>query len=93
MSADGANPRLLSENAFNPNWAPSGLALIYGSVVEGRQNQLVIFDLATKTSRRLTNEPAVVPLSAFSPDGKWLIYQSNQFLLLDCQRGGGSRAV
>ena len=97
MSADGANPRLLSENAFNPSWAPSGLALIYGSVVEGRQNQLVIFDLATKTLRRLTNEPDVVPLSAFSPDGKWVIYQSTQSGNVDLRavpvEGGESRSV
>ena len=71
MSADGANPRLLSENAFNPTWAPSGLALVYGSVAAGRQIQLVIFDLATKGSRRLTNEPAVGVVTNFSPDGKW----------------------
>jgi len=97
MSEDGANPRLLSENAGNPHWAPSGLALVYGSVAEGRQNQLFIFDLATKTSRRLTNERAVVPESAFSPDGKWLIYQSNQSGNVDLRavpiEGGESRSV
>jgi len=97
MSADGANPRLLSENAGNPKWAPSGLDLVYGSVVEGRQNQLFIFDLATKTSRRMTNEPAVVPESNFSPDGKWLIYQSNQSGNVDLRavpiEGGESRSV
>jgi serine/threonine protein kinase len=97
MSADGANPRLLSENAFNPSWAPSGRALVYGSVAEGRQNQIFIFDIATQTSRRLTNEPAVVPLGALSPDGKWLIYQSNQSgnvdLLAVPIEGGESRSV
>jgi len=97
MSADGANPRLLTENAFNPTWAPSGLAVVYGSVAEGRQNQLVIFDLVTKTSRRLTNEPAVVPLGAVSPDGKWLIYQSTQSGNVDLRavaiEGGKSRTV
>jgi Tol biopolymer transport system component len=97
MSADGANPRLLSENAVNPQWAPSGLALVYGSVAEGRKNQLFIFDLATKTSRRLTNEPAVSPLGAFSPDGRWLIYQSSQTGNVDLRAmamdGGESRSV
>jgi len=97
ISSDGGNPRVLSENAFSPTWAPSGLALVYCSVAEGRQNQLVIFDLATKTSRRLTNEPGVSPLSAFSPDGKWLIYQSNQSGNVDLRAvpigGGESRTV
>ena len=97
MSADGANPRMLTEIADNPKWAPSGLALVYGSVAEGRQNQLFIFDLATKTSRRLTNEPAVVPESTFSPDGKWVIYQSTQSGNVDLRavpiEGGESRSV
>lgn len=97
MSPDGANPRLLSESAFNPNWAPSGLALVYGSVAEGRQIQLFIFELETTTSRRLTNEPAVGPVTAFSPEGKWLVYQSNQSGNVDLRavliEGGESRSV
>jgi Tol biopolymer transport system component len=95
MSADGANPRLLTENAANPKWLPSGLGLSYGSVVDGRQNQLNIFDVATRAARRLTNEPGVVPISTFSPDGKWLIYQSNQSGNIDLRavpvEGGESR--
>jgi len=77
MSSDGANPRLLVESAGNPMWMPSGLTLAYGSVTDGGQNQISIVDLATKNVRRLTNEPGVVPICTFSPDGKWLIYQSN----------------
>ena len=57
-------------------WQPDGRAIVYGAVVEGR-NQLFIFDLTTKTVRRLTNEVGTVPISTFSPDGKWLIHQSN----------------
>lgn len=96
MSADGGNPRLLIENAGNPTWMPSGLALAYGSVVDGRQSQQIyIFDLATKVGRQLTNEPGVVPISTFSPDGKWLIYQSNPSGHIDLRaipvEGGESR--
>jgi Tol biopolymer transport system component len=97
MSADGANPRLLIENASNPKWAPSGFALAYGSVVEGRQNQLSIFDLGTRSARQVTNEPGVVPICDFSPDGKWLIYQSNPRGHIDLKaipvEGGESRVV
>ncbi len=95
MSADGANPRLLIENARNPKWLPDGRAIVYGSVVDGRQNQLFIFDLATKSARRLTNEPGVIPICTFSPDGKWLIYQSNASSNIDLHavsmEGGESR--
>jgi Tol biopolymer transport system component len=77
MSSDGANPRLLIENAGNPMWLPDGRAVVYGAVTDGRQNQLFIFDLATKTARRVTNEAGVVPIATVSLDGKWLIHQSN----------------
>jgi eukaryotic-like serine/threonine-protein kinase len=76
MSADGANPHLLIENATNPMWLPDGQAILYGAVVEGR-NQLFLLDLTAKTSRRLTNDVGTVPIGAFSPDGKWLVHQSN----------------
>jgi Tol biopolymer transport system component len=96
MSADGANPRLLIENAINPQWQPDGQALAYGGVVDGR-NQLFIFDLRTKTGRRLTNEVGTVPVCTFSPDGKWLIYQSNASGNIDLRAlplaGGESRFV
>ncbi|HKA21490.1 MAG TPA: protein kinase, partial [Blastocatellia bacterium] len=77
MSRDGANPRKLIENAVNPAWMPSGRAIAYGSVVNGNQNQINIYDLSTGTARQVTNETGVVPIYTFSPDGKWLIYQSN----------------
>ena len=96
MSADGANPRLVIENATNPMWFPDGRAILHGSTVEG-QNQLFLFDLATKSSRRLTNEVGVVPIGSFSPDGEWLIHQSNASGNIDLRAlplaGGESRFV
>nr|ART36311.1 C590 [uncultured bacterium] len=96
MSADGANPHLLIENATNPMWLPDGRGILYGAVVEGR-NQLFLFDLAAKSSRRLTNEVGTVPISAFSPDGQWLIHQSNASGNIDLRAvplaGGESRFV
>jgi serine/threonine protein kinase len=77
MAADGGNPRLLVENAGNPTWAPSGNEIVYGTVGDENRNQLNIIDLRTNNVRLLTNEVGVVPISAFSPDGKWLVHQSN----------------
>ena len=97
MSSDGANPRLLIEGAGNPRWLPSGVAIAYGLVGDAGQNQIHIFDLATKSTRRLTNERGVVPICTFSPDGKWLIYQSNASGNIDLHavpvEGGESRVV
>ncbi|MEP6912669.1 MAG: protein kinase [bacterium] len=96
MTSDGANPRILVENASNAVWSPDGTAFAYSSVVDGH-NQLNIFDLKTKQPRRLTDEPGVVPISVFSPDGKWLVYQSNRTGNLDLWAlplaGGEARAV
>jgi serine/threonine protein kinase len=96
MSSDGANPHLLIENATNPMWLPDGRGILHGAVVEGR-NQLFLFDLADKSSRRLTNEVGTVPISAFSPDGLWLIHQSNASGNIDLRAvplaGGESRFV
>ena len=96
MSADGANPHLLIENATNPMWLPDGRAILYAAVVEGR-TQLFLFDLTAKSSRRLTSEVGTVPISAFSPDGKWVIHQSNASGNIDLRAvpltGGESRFV
>lgn len=96
MSADGANPHVLIENATNPMWLPDGTAILYGSVVDGR-NQLFLFHLLDKSSRRLTNEVGTVPIGAFSADGKWLIHQSNASGNIDLRAiplaGGESSSV
>jgi serine/threonine protein kinase len=96
MSADGANPHLAIENATNPMWLPDGRAILYGAVVEDR-NQLFLFDLTTKSSRRLTNEVGTVPITGVSPDGKWVIHQSNASGNIDLRAlpltGGASRFV
>ena len=96
ISADGANPHQLIENAANPKWLPDGRAILYGAVVEGR-TQLFLFDLTAKSSHRLTSEVGTVPVSAFSPDGKWLIHQSNASGNIDLRAlplaGGESRFV
>ena len=97
MSSDGANPRMLIEKASNGLWVPSRQAICYRSFVNSGQNQLFMFDIETKVSRQLTNEPNVVPVGTFSPDGKWLIYQSNQSGNIDLRavpvEGGEPRMV
>ncbi|HKA20698.1 MAG TPA: hypothetical protein VKN18_20615, partial [Blastocatellia bacterium] len=51
----------------------------------------------TGTARQVTNETGVVPIYTFSPDGKWLIYQSNPNGNIDLRaipvEGGESRVV
>jgi Tol biopolymer transport system component len=52
-------------------WMPNGRSIVH--VGPGRQ--LYLLDLATRTEKKLTNEPGVMPVVAISPDGAWVIYQ------------------
>ena len=74
MAADGANPRKLIEKARAPYWMPDSRGITYGSRAD---DHLHLFDLATRRSRRVTDEPTRAPLHVTSPDGKWIVYQSS----------------
>jgi Tol biopolymer transport system component len=74
MAADGASPRALIEKARAPYWTPDSKGITYGSYTDGH---LHLFDIATRRSRRVTDEPTQAPLHVTSPDGKWIVYQSS----------------
>jgi Tol biopolymer transport system component len=94
ISSDGANPALLVERAGNLAWLPDSRSLVYFSLAD---RQLYLLDVATKQTRRLTNEPNVMPVLAVSPDGEWAVYQSTIRGNVDLHavpiRGGTSRPV
>jgi len=97
MTADGASPRLLKEKVgvnVGGSWLPDGRALVYFSFAD---RQLYFFDLVTKSERRLTDEPSIMPVTAISPDGEWVVYQSTQAGNVDIRAvpfaGGPSRPV
>jgi Tol biopolymer transport system component len=94
MTDDGANPRLVIENAGFFAWMPDGRALIYFSWVD---RQIHVFDLAANSARRLTDEPKIVHLFAVSADGKWVVFQTLQAGNIDLKtvpiEGGESRTV
>jgi Tol biopolymer transport system component len=73
MTADGAGPRLLVEGAQSPatQWTPDGKGAVYF-----RSGQLYAFDIASGRSRPLTDETRVMPVTAISPDGRWVVFQS-----------------
>jgi Tol biopolymer transport system component len=74
MAADGANPqRLVERMGLNGlfTWMPDGAGIVH----VGAGRQLYRLDLTTKTERKLTDEPGVMPIVAISPDSKWVIYQ------------------
>ena len=67
MAADGANPQPLVERlGLNGlfTWMPNGRGIVH----VGPDRQLYLLDLATRTERKLTDEPGVMPVVAISPD-------------------------
>jgi len=77
MATDGANPQQLLEASVGAflTWTPDGRGIVYFSPDD---KQLHLFDLATKRTQRITDEPGVRTFQNFSPDGKWLIYSSTR---------------
>jgi eukaryotic-like serine/threonine-protein kinase len=74
MAADGASPRELLAKARVPYWMPDSRGITYCSTSD---NYLHQFDLATRKSRRVTDEETQAPLHTVSSDGKWIVYQSS----------------
>ena len=97
MEADGGNPRPLLDGV--------GLSGLFAWTFDGRQivsvssadRQLHVADLATRTSRRLTNEAGVMPIIVTSRDDRWVVYQSVASGDVDLRAvplaGGASRPV
>jgi Tol biopolymer transport system component len=75
IDGDGANPRFITEIAEVNflNWLADGSGVFYFSDLE---KQLYVYDLATKTTRQVTNEPGVRAGVEVSSDGKWLLFSS-----------------
>ncbi len=97
MEADGGNPRPLLDGV--------GLSGLFAWTFDGRQivsvssgdRQLHVADLATRASRRLTNEAGVMPIIVTSRDDRWVVYQSVASGDVDLRAvplaGGASRPV
>jgi Tol biopolymer transport system component/predicted Ser/Thr protein kinase len=74
MAADGAGPRRQIEKARAVSWLPDSRGLVYSSTVDA---YLYLFDLASRRSRKVSEEATTAPLNTVSPDGKWVVYQSS----------------
>lgn len=74
MAADGGDPRQLVEKARIGYWMPDSRGVTYSSLSDF---YLYHLDLATRKSRRVTDEETRAPLHVVSADGKWIVYQSS----------------
>lgn len=94
MAVDGASPRQLVERAGNMAWTGDSKGIVYFSYVN---RQLYLFDIATNSSRQITDEPQIHPIFAVSADSKYIVFQSletgNVDLKVIAIEGGTSRVV
>jgi TolB protein len=78
MSADGSNPAQLTMNAGNntdPAVSADGRIVVFSSDRNGNRN-IWSMNIDGSSPRQLTNGNADF-LPQLTPDGKWLLYQSN----------------
>lgn len=64
----------------NPVWSPDGKTIVVSGLVNG-QTDLYAYDLKKKKVTRLTNDKASEILPAWSADGKYLAYATDQISL------------
>jgi hypothetical protein len=62
---------------FQPAWSPDGQSIAYAAQVGGFTD-LYIYDLGTKQTRRLTNDPFADLQPAWSPDGRRLLFVTDR---------------
>jgi Tol biopolymer transport system component/DNA-binding winged helix-turn-helix (wHTH) protein len=60
-----------------PRWSPDGKSLVFSARPEGRADVYVL-DLASRTPKRLTTDPADDVLPSFSNDGASVVYASRR---------------
>ena len=93
--ADGTNERQLAVGA-DPSWSPDGRFIAYASnpTLTGRNEEILLYELATGFITNLTGSPARDLQADWSPDGTKLVFISDRargagFSLYTINRDGG----
>jgi Tol biopolymer transport system component len=84
MSADGSNPRALTDNGaanFCPTFHPDGTRILYSSNAgdpRGREFDIFLVDTRGGPAERVTTTGGFDGFPHFSPDGRFLVWSSNR---------------
>jgi len=74
VDADGGTPELLTSSEGEPSsWSPDGQYLLYDA-----QGKITLFELASRKTSTVGSPNASSSEGVFSPDGKYIAYQSNE---------------
>jgi TolB protein len=81
VTLDGAQTRHSTDPGYDlyPAWSADGKRLAYVSAYEmsysGFQGDIVVVDVTTNTSTKITNRAAAMPTApSWSPDGQWITF-------------------
>jgi Tol biopolymer transport system component len=84
MQADGSNPHVLVENAFNPIWSPDGRKISFKRQTQFLSEDLYVANADGSNARKLTSDPAdkdsgIDPglASEWSPDSREIAFSGS----------------
>jgi hypothetical protein len=66
------------QQAYDPDWHPSGTKFAYAAWREGGFRDLYVYDLETKTHTRITADRAQDNSPEWTPDGRYLLFSSDR---------------
>jgi WD40 repeat protein len=67
------------------SWSPDGTRLAFGAAIDGRSSDLYVLKTADWSVTRISDEPDQLTHFAWSPDSRWLVWESSDY----APRGSG----
>ena len=79
MNADGSDVKPLpisGEYNTGPDWSPDGMAIIYQGQGQGSGFSIWVYDISTRTSKKISSDRRNNEEPSWSPDGLFVTYTS-----------------